>query len=106
MQYTGEEDDTMSGKPNYTEITALLLNIERANELGDSIQRRQKIIVGETAAQKAELEQRAELLAKSKALIDGMDVRSEGNYGFEGRYHWFLLELVRQAKGSIAGGET
>jgi hypothetical protein len=90
----------VSGKPNYTEITALLLNMQRANALGDSIQRRQRVIESETAAQKAEIEERGDLLQKCKALIEGMDVRSEGNYGFEGRYHWFLLELVRQAEQS------
>lgn len=88
----------MSGKPNSTEITALLLNIQRINALGESIGQRSAIINAEYEKRKAELEERAELLNKSKALIDGMDVRAEGNYGFEGRYHWFLGELVEQAE--------
>lgn len=87
----------MSGKPNSVEISALLLNIKRVNELGDSIVRRAEVIALEKAAMEAEQEERRQFLNKSKELIDGMDVRSDGNYGFTGRYHWFLLELVRQA---------
>lgn len=93
----------MSGKPNSTEITALLLNMQRINALGDSIAQRSRVILDAEKAQEKEMEERGDLLKKSKALIDGMDVRSEGNYGFDERYHWFLrflLELVRQAEQS------
>lgn len=90
----------MSGKPNYPEITALLLHIQRINALGDSIGSRSKVILDEEKARAAEMEERGDLLQKCKKLIEGMDVESQGNYGFEGRYHWFLLELTRQAETS------
>lgn len=90
----------MSGRPNSTEITALLMNFQRANQLADSIQRRTKVIDAEQTARAAEVMEHADLMEKSHKLIDGMDVRADGNYGFRGRYHWFLLELVRQAETS------
>ena len=87
----------MSGKPNYTEITTLLMNFQRVNQLSDSIAQHTKVIDAEQTARASEMMQCTELMEKSNLLIEGMDVRSEGNYGFKGRYHWFLLELVRQA---------
>lgn len=88
----------MSGKPNSTEITALLMNIQRINGLRDSIKRRVSLIESENKAVESERDEVNQLLKKCDALISGMDVRTDGNYGFEGRYHWFLLELVSQAE--------
>lgn len=87
----------MSGEPNSTEITALLINIEQMNALSETIRGRKDVIQIETTTVEGEINKYQELASKSKALIEGMDVKSPGNYGFEGRYHWFLLELVRQA---------
>ena len=90
----------MSGKPNSVEVGALVINIERMNVLSESLARRRSIIEREQSAAKAEQDEYSMLASKSKELIEGMDVRSEGNYGFAGRYHWFLLELVEQAQSS------
>lgn len=88
----------MSGKPNSTEITALLMNFQKLNRLRDSIGQRNAVIARETEAVEHECLEVDELWKKSKALIEGMDVHTEGNYGFEKRYLWFILELSRQAE--------
>lgn len=90
----------MSGKPNPTEVTALLMNMQHLNRLRASIAQRTEIIHEQTVTRQREIEESADLWRKSKELIEGMDVKSEGNYGFEGRYHWFILELVKQANES------
>lgn len=87
----------MSGKPNPTEVTALLLNMREMNRLRDAIATRSELIQHQHDMRAKEIAEQTDLWRKSKALIEGMDVHTEGNYGFEGRYHWFILELVRQA---------
>lgn len=90
----------MSGKPNPTEVTALLLSLQEINRLRDSIADRSRRIEEETKKRQEEINEGNVLWNRAEALIDGMDVKSEGNYGFKGRYHWFILELIAQAETS------
>jgi len=49
-------------------------------------------------------EMKEEAAAKHKEVIDGlenMDVKSNGNAGWERRIMWFLSELDRQAMGDV-----
>lgn len=39
-------------------------------------------------------------------LMQGMDVQSNGNFGYESRFAWFMVELMSQIKGESNGSSN
>lgn len=88
----------MSGKP-YTEgVTELLSFVEAKVEAETEIVRLQK----QLAAVQVSLKTMEDCLKASRAKIaeklTEMDLKSQGNTGWEYRFDWFLGELFRQMK--------
>lgn len=93
----------MSGKPSPAGAAKLLELLERADGLLVEVERSRK----EEKAQREALQITVEIRTRAEealatttkaigALLTEMDCASVGNWGFEGRMGWLMLELRRR----------
>ncbi len=83
----------MSSKPNTPDIQQLRLELAEFKRVGDEL--------NECKRAAARIDNLQDLLNEKQQkiikLLDGMDVKSDGNMGWQSRITWFLLEFDRQA---------
>lgn len=82
----------MSRKPNIPQITELM---EQLKIMADCQER--LLVIEKLVEEQRQLERKAEpARRKVLDLIEQMDLKSSGNFGYEGRTLCFLTELYRQ----------
>jgi len=86
----------MSGKP-YPEGVA---EFKEAWTAMSNAALRANVLAIEVAARNKEIAELNEVYASNKkklfTLMKDMDIASDGNFGYEGRMTWFLVELHKQ----------
>lgn len=95
----------MSGKPNKEDVRLFSYAIERMARS----QTRINVLAGEMEIRRLDLEgQKTEYEAAHREafkLLERMDVKANGNAGYEARAAWFFAQLHRQLTGAVAGDE-
>lgn len=84
----------MSSKPSLAgvkQVLAVLYELER-------LQAEERDLVTQLARLSVVRERIDELARSVPKLLEGMDVASNGNAGWQGRVTWFLRELAVQAR--------
>ena len=86
----------MSGKPNSDKVLVFRLTLARTANASERI----GILTEEIRTCQIELENQRKEYTDARdlmfKLIEEMDVKDSGNFGWEDREAWFLVELHRQ----------